>query len=175
MSESFPQVSPPLEQSIPIPPQHTRTVSEDELDALEAFHTGGAASPFRPGHNRNLSSMSSEINQLPTPEGELSQEEIRRQSRLLGRLSPADGGTPRVEERGLLSGGETETAAPVRGGEGEALYSPSSYSQGSTLVGGGWRSPTTRKPIPMGSLGLGIERVGSKGGDEGIGEGRQTV
>jgi hypothetical protein len=167
LSASFPQVSPPLEQSPPVAPQHQRSTSEDELDALEAFHTGGGAPPFRPSHTRNLSSMSSGINQLPTPEGELTAEERQRQSRLLGGLSPAIGGTPTVEESGPLLGGEN--TAPLR--TGDELYSPSSYSQGSTLVSGGGRSPGSRKPI--GGMGLGIDRVLKR--EDGVGEERSTV
>jgi hypothetical protein len=181
ISNSFPQVSPPLEQPStnpqPQPPQHTRTTSEDELDALEAFHTGGAP-PFRPSHTRNLSSLSSGINQLPTPVEELSQEERHRQSTLLASLSPVEGGTPVAEQRSpLLGAGNTVQERAVAGenttplaGQGEDVYSPSSYSQGSTLVAGG-RSPVSRKPVGQG---LGIDRMLSSG-KEGIGEDRQTL
>jgi Kelch motif len=148
ISSALPKVSPPLEQATASNPMvsahHATTSSEDDLDALEAFHTG-SPTPFRPAHKRNPSSMSNKINQLPTPEEEVTEEEEHRQSRLLATLPlPADGATPTFKERNPL----------IRGVKvGEDVYSPSSYNSG-TLVG--TRSPVTRKPVGQG---LGIERA----------------
>lgn len=180
ISAAFPPVSPPLEQHATNPmatPPHTSITSEDELDALEAFHTG-TPQPFRPSHKRNPSSMSSGINQLPTPSGELTEEEKHRQSTLLAKLpSPLDGTTPVREERNpLLGGGNGGTARGGAAAVGEDVYSPSSYSRGSTLVSPSGRSPVSRKPVGQGSgsgQGLGIERVFSS--REGLGEDRQTL
>jgi hypothetical protein len=190
----FPQVSPPLEQqanpmTTPTPPTHTRTTSEDELDALEAFHTGMV--PSRPSHKRNASSMSRRLNQLPTPTEELPEAERNRQSTLLAKLpSPTVGSaaaSPLFEQErnpllsaAALAGNGAERdgrphspSVPVVGGNGngnagrggvmvgDELYSPSYYSQGSTLVSSA-RSPISRRPV-----GQGFEGDVGKGGGKG--------
>lgn len=153
ISSGLPQVSPPLEQT---GAAHRQT-DDDGLDALEAFHTGSPPA-FRPAHNRNLSSLSDGINQLPSPQEEITEEERHRQSRHLSGLpSPGDEST---EERSPLMGGGVQV--------GNETYSASSYSRGSTL--GGTRSPTSRKPVG----GLGIDSR-AFGGKEGIAEERQKL
>jgi len=160
------------------PPLSLERTPESDLDALEAFHTGSPQPFHRPAHTRNLSSLSSGINQLPTPKEDISEEENNRQSRLLDRLSPAEGVTPLREERNPLMNASANENTRLEGGGvvvGEDMYSPSSYSKGSTLVG--TRSPATLSRKPVAGLGLSaqVERAFEKNDAAGIGEERSTV